>query len=75
MEIDVMGVAETFINDDVMHAEISIEGHTMYRKDRCIFKEGKAGGVLLYILGMKLFLTTFKILIEANLNQSGVKLR
>ena len=32
-----------------MQAEISIEGYTIYRKDRCNFKEGKAGGVVLYI--------------------------
>ena len=49
MGIDIIGVAETFLNDDVMQAEVSIEGYTIYRKDWCIFKEGKAGGVLLYI--------------------------
>jgi hypothetical protein len=30
-----IGVAETFLNDDVMQAEISIEGYTIYRKDKC----------------------------------------
>ena len=32
-----------------MQAEISIDGFTSYRKDRNSFKEGKAGGVLLYV--------------------------
>jgi len=49
MGLDIIGVAETFLSDDVMQAEISIEGYTIYRKDRCNFKEGKAGGVVLYI--------------------------
>ena len=31
-----------------MLAEISIEGYTIYRKDRCNVKEGKGGGVILY---------------------------
>jgi len=49
MEIVIIDVAETFLNNDVMPAEINVEGYTMYRKDRCNFKEGRAGGVLLYI--------------------------
>ena len=32
-----------------MLAEISIEEYTIYRKDRCNVKEGKGGGVILYI--------------------------
>jgi len=49
MKIDIIGIAETFLNGDVMLAEISIEGFTAYRKDRGNFKEGKRGGVILYI--------------------------
>jgi hypothetical protein len=49
LKLDVIGIAETFLNDEVMLSEISIEGFTIYRKDRCNFKEGKAGGVILYI--------------------------
>ena len=49
MGVGIVGVAETFLNNDVLPAEISIEGYSMYRKDRCNFKEGKAGGVILYI--------------------------
>jgi hypothetical protein len=32
-----------------MQVEISIDGYTSYRKDRGRFKEGKAGGVILYV--------------------------
>jgi len=49
MEIDIIGVDETFLNNDVTPAEINFEVYTMYRKDRCNFKEGRAGGVILYI--------------------------
>ena len=49
MGLDTIGVAETFSCDNVMQPEISIERYTMYRKDRCNFKDGKAGSVLLYI--------------------------
>jgi len=35
MKIDIIGIAiETFLNGDVMLAEISILGYTAYRKDR-----------------------------------------
>ena len=48
--IDIIGVFETILDDGyVTQAEISIEGYTMHRKDRYIFKERKAGGVLLSI--------------------------
>jgi endonuclease/exonuclease/phosphatase family metal-dependent hydrolase len=49
LKLDIIGIAETFLNDEVMQAEISIDGYCMYRKDRGNFKEGKAGGVILYI--------------------------
>ena len=31
MGLDIIGVAETFLCDDLMRAEISIEGYTVYR--------------------------------------------
>jgi len=49
LKLDIIGVAETFLNEEVMQAEISIDGYSIYRKDRCNVKEGKAGGVILYI--------------------------
>ena len=47
MKIDIIGIASTFLNKDVMLAEICIEGYTIYRKDRCNVKEGK-GSVSYY---------------------------
>ena len=47
---------------------MGIESYTMYIKD-------EAGGVLLYMIWrMKLFLTISKVIINVDLNQSGVKL-
>jgi len=45
MKIDIIKIAETFLNGHVMLAEISIEGYTAYRKDRGNFKEGKGVGL------------------------------
>jgi len=49
LKLDIIGKAETVLNNEVLQAEISIEGYSIYRKDICNFKEGKAGGVILYI--------------------------
>ena len=49
LKLDIIGVAETFLNNEVLNAEIHIEGYKMFRKDRCSVKEGKCGGVILYI--------------------------
>ena len=46
MKIDIIEIGETFLHKDVMLAEISIEGYTIYRKDRSNVKEGK--GVVSY---------------------------
>jgi len=43
---DVIGIAETWATDNVNDAELSIEGYTLYRHDR---KEGKGGGLIMYI--------------------------
>ena len=32
-----------------MQAEIIIDSYSIYTKDRCNYKEGRAGGVILYI--------------------------
>ena len=49
MKLDVIGIAETFLDKDVMQYVIGIYGFTSYRKDRSSFKEGKAGGVVLFV--------------------------
>ena len=43
---DIIGIAETWATDNVNDAELSIEGYTLYRHDR---KEGKGGGLIMYI--------------------------
>ena len=44
---DVIGVSETWLQEHVNNAEISLKGYEMYRNDRC---NGRLGdGVLLYI--------------------------
>jgi len=48
LKLDIIGIAD-FLNDEVLQSEISIDGYSIYRKDRCNFKGGKAGGVILYI--------------------------
>jgi len=49
LKLDIIGIAETFLIDEVLQAEISIDVYSIYRKDRCNFKGGKVGGVILYI--------------------------
>ena len=49
LSLDIIGVAETFLHKDVLMAEINIDGYKMYRKDRCAVKQGKGGGVILYV--------------------------
>ena len=47
--LDVIGVAETWLNDKVLDAEVNIEGFTLFRKDRSHVSSAKGGGVLLYV--------------------------
>jgi ribonucleases P/MRP protein subunit RPP40 len=47
--LDIIGVAESWLNEDILTSEISLEGFTVYRKDRSFIKGGRGGGVLLYI--------------------------
>ena len=44
---DVMGVTESFANEDIADSELSIPGYDLFRKDRTGGHRG--GGVLLYI--------------------------
>lgn len=39
--LDVKCVAETFVNSEVLPAEVYINGYKPCRKDRCNFKAGK----------------------------------
>ena len=44
---DVVGVTESWANDDIDDIELSVDGYTMFRKDRPTNRRG--GGVLLYV--------------------------
>lgn len=48
-KLDIIGVAETWLNDNVDSSEVSLDGFTTYRKDRSEVKVGRGGGVLLYV--------------------------
>jgi hypothetical protein len=47
--IDIIGIAETWLTDSVSDSEIQIEHFSIFRKDRGVFKDGRGGGVLLYV--------------------------
>jgi hypothetical protein len=47
--LHIIGIAETFLDNRVDEAEISIYGYKSYRKDRYVVKEGRQGGVILYV--------------------------
>ena len=44
---DIIGITESWANDNIIDAELQIEGYQMFRCDRNI--EHKGGGVLLYV--------------------------
>jgi hypothetical protein len=53
--LDLLGIAETWLDESVKDSEISIGNYTLYRKDRNRVKMGKGGGVVLYagLLGLR----------------------
>jgi ribonuclease P/MRP protein subunit RPP40 len=48
-EPDIVGITETWAEENIADAELSIEGYTMFRKDRTVGLKQRGGGVLLYI--------------------------
>lgn len=42
---DVIGITETWLNDDILTDRVNIPGYRLFRKDR----EGRGGGVALYV--------------------------
>ena len=48
-ELDILAVCETWFNDNVSDTEISIDNFTVFRKNREAIKEGRGGGVVLYV--------------------------
>ena len=46
IKLHIIGITESWANNNIIYAELGLEGHVMFRKDR-IGRRG--GGVLLYI--------------------------
>jgi len=44
---DIIAVSESWANDSIDDSELSVEGYTLFRKDRVL--DIKGGGVLLYV--------------------------
>jgi hypothetical protein len=49
LDLDVIGIAETWLTAEIDNAEIALEGYKVLRKDRSEIKTGKHGGVMMYI--------------------------
>jgi hypothetical protein len=60
-DLDVIGITETWLTENIGNSEISIENYTLYRKDRSNIKGGRGGGVLLYISNSVLSLDCLKL--------------
>jgi hypothetical protein len=46
---DIVAITETWLTSDVHDCEVTIEGYSVFRKDRCEVRASKGGGVLLYV--------------------------
>ena len=46
---DIVGLSETWANDNTSHSELNIPGYRVYRKDRNNIFKSKGGGVAMYI--------------------------
>lgn len=48
-DLDIIGIAESWLTDNILQSEVNLNGFTLYRKDRCRVRPGRGGGVMLYI--------------------------
>jgi hypothetical protein len=48
-DLDIIGIAESWLTDSIEQAEVAIDVYKTYRKDRLEVKAGKGGGVVLYV--------------------------
>ena len=46
---DIVGLSETWANDNISDSELNIHGYSLYRKDRNNKFKSKGGGVALYV--------------------------
>ena len=50
LNLSIIGVVETWLTKYyICDSEIAIPDFTIYRKDRCVVKDGRGGGVIMYI--------------------------
>ena len=49
LELDIIGVTESWCNSEIDDGELGLSGYTLYRKDRNELRAGRGGGVLLYV--------------------------
>ena len=47
--LDCIGITETWLSDTLQTSEFSIEGYTLFRKDRKDENKTRGGGVALYV--------------------------
>ena len=47
-DIDILGITESWAHKEIEDAELSMEGYTMFRKDRDNKDKARGGGVILY---------------------------
>ena len=47
--IDILGITESWTNEDIEDSEIKFEGFTLFRRDRVNLPKERGGGVLLYV--------------------------
>ena len=75
-KLDIIGIAESWLNDNVADNEIAIDNFTVYRKDRAVVKDGKGGGVILHVKNTLLSTECVDLNINLcnELNLFGVKL-
>ena len=48
-DYDIIAVTESWANEEIGDAELSVAGYLMYRKDKADDNRVKGGGVLLYV--------------------------
>ena len=47
--IDILGITESWTNEDIEDSEIKFEGYSLFRRDRVNLPKERGGGVLLYV--------------------------
>ena len=48
-DLDIVGVTETWLTEEILTSEFSFEGYTLLRKDRKDLVKTRGGGVAIYV--------------------------